>query len=151
MRRADGHMDSPRALTPSGVLNILSFFATLPTLPLVEKSCHLFLPASNSLFALTFLGTFAGRIGPSLTLLGSLFAWLASVGSMLAAAEITPEFMGALGSDGVAGLPSAFLFLSLEMGLRSCAERVSVTVYPLNVTMYIGLLDDPVIEVILAG
>ena len=53
---------------------MLSFFATLPVFPFVVKSCHLLFPASSSLFAFTFRGTFAGLVGPSLTLLGSLFA-----------------------------------------------------------------------------
>ena len=61
----------PLPLTPSGVRNMLSFLPALPNFPLVAKSCHLFLPASSSLFALIFLGTLAGRTGPSLTLLGS--------------------------------------------------------------------------------
>ena len=116
--------------------NILSFLPTFPIFPFVLNSCHLLFPASNSLFALTFLGTFAGRMGPSLTLLGSLFAWEASVGSISAAAEMTPpEFEGVVAAavaavvDGEAttGVPSALRFLdSLEMGLMSCAERVSV-------------------------
>ena len=64
----------PLAFTPSGVLNMLSFLAVFPDFPRTEKSCHLFFPASSSLFAFTFLGTFGGLTGPSLTLLGSFFA-----------------------------------------------------------------------------
>ena len=84
------------------------------------KSCHLFLPASSSLFALTLRGTFAGRTGPSLTLLGSFFAWLASVGSMLAAADITLLLVGIDETLGVPGGPSALRFFeSLEIALMS--------------------------------
>ena len=71
---------------------------------------------------------------------------------MFAAAEITFVFAGTLGVAGIAGEPSALRFLeSLEIGLMSCAERVSVVEYDLKVTMYTGLLDDPVMDVILAG
>ena len=113
-------------MTPSGVLNILSFFATLPTFPFIVKSCHLLLPASSSLLAFTFRGTFAGRMGPSLTLLGSFLAWLASVGSMFAAAEMTFVFVGMDVIDAPGG-PSALRFLeSFDIGLMSCADRVSV-------------------------
>lgn len=106
---------------------MLSFLATLPNLPLVEKSCHLLFPASNSLFALTFLGTLAGLIGPSLTLLGSLRTWVANAGLMSAAAEMTLEFTGSDGVVGVLGVPSAFRFLeSFEIGLMSLADKVSV-------------------------
>ena len=69
-------------------------------------------------------------MGPSLTLLGSLFAWDASVGSISAAAEITPAFEGVVAAtvgEEATGAPSALRFLeSLEMGLMSCAESVSV-------------------------
>ena len=68
---------------------MLSFFEYLAILPLALKSCHLLLPASSSRFAFTFRGAFGGRAGPSLTLLGSLRTWLARVGFMLAAAEMT--------------------------------------------------------------
>lgn len=68
---------------------MLSFFEYLAILPLALKSCHLFLPASSSRFAFTLRGAFGGRAGPSLTLLGSLRTWLARVGFMLAAAEMT--------------------------------------------------------------
>lgn len=91
------------------------------------KSCHLLLPASSSLFAFTFRGTFPGRTGPSLTLLGSFFAWLASVGSIFAAAEITFVLAGIGGVVAAPGGPSALRFLeSFDIGLMSCAERVSV-------------------------
>ena len=54
---------------------MLSFFVDGPFLtPFVENSCHLLFPASSSLFAFTFRGTFAGLVGPSLTLLGSRLA-----------------------------------------------------------------------------
>lgn len=115
---------------------MLSFFATLPVFPLDEKSCHLLFPASSSLFALTFRGTFAGLVGPSLTLLGSFLAWLARSGSMSAAAEMTFDLAGSVGVVGVPGVQSALRFLdSLEMGLMSCADTVSVVEYDLKVTM----------------
>lgn len=122
---------TPLAFTPSGVLNILSFFANFDVFPFVLNSCHLLLPASNSLFALTFLGTFGGRVGPSLTLLGSLFAWLASAGLISAAAEMIFVFVvGAVGVLGVPGVPSALRFLEslllLVVGFISWAERVSL-------------------------
>jgi len=101
---------------------MLSFFATFPNFPLVVKSCHLLFPASSSLLALTFRGTLAGLAGPSLTLLGSFLAWLASAGSILAAAEIMFEFGGGIvGNVGVPGVdPSAFRFLdSFDIGLIS--------------------------------
>lgn len=112
---------------PSGVLNMLSFFATLPSLPLLANSCHLLFPASSSLFAFTFLGTFAGLIGPSLTLLGSLLAWLAKAGSTFAAADMTLGFVGGAGVADSPGVPSAFRFReSVGKGLMSLAESVSV-------------------------
>ena len=115
---------------------MLSFLATFPVFPFVANSCHLLLPASSSLLALTFRGTFAGRVGPSLTLLGSFLAWLASVGSIFAAAEITLVLAGIVGVAGDTGVPSAFrFFASFEMGLISCAARVSVVEYDLKVTM----------------
>lgn len=115
-----GHDGLPLALTPSGVLNMLSFLATFPIFPFEEKSCHLLLPASSSLLALTFRGNFAGLIGPSLTLLGSFFAWLASAGLMSAAAEITFEFTGVVVIVGVPKEPSAFRFFeSTETGFIS--------------------------------
>ena len=136
-RFAKEKRNTPLAFTPSGVRNILSFFPAFPALdPLALNSCHLLFPASNSLFAFTFLGTLAGRMGPSLTLLGSLFAWLASVGLISAAAEMTPVDLAAAAAaagveaivDGEAGDPSAFRFLEsgCETGLMSAAERVSV-------------------------
>ena len=129
-------INSPLAFTPSGVLNILSFLATFPVFPFVANSCHLLFPASSSLLALTFRGTLAGRVGPSLTLLGSFLAWLARVGSIFAAAEMTFVFAGMVGVVGVTGVPSALRFLeSFDMGLMSCAERVSVVAYDLKVTM----------------
>ena len=46
---------------------------------------------------------------------------------MLAAAEITFVLAGLVGVAGVTGVPSALRFLdSLDMGLMSCDERVSV-------------------------
>lgn len=106
---------------------MLSLLATLLTLPFVVKSCHLFFPASSSLLAFTFRGTFAGLVGPSLTLLGSFFAWLARAGSISAAAEMTLALIGIDGAIGVPGAPSAFRFLdSFAIGLMSFAERVSV-------------------------
>lgn len=116
----------PRPCTPSGVLNILSFFAVLPNLPLDAKSCHLFLPASSSLFALIFLGTFAGLTGPSLTLLGSLLVCCASSGSISAAADIMLVFTGGGGNDETTGVPSALRLLGFVMGLMSLARNVSV-------------------------
>ena len=117
----------PLAFTPSGVLNILSFLAAFPSLPLLANSCHLLFPASSSLFALTFRGTFAGLIGPSLTLLGSLLAWLARAGSTFAAADMTLGFGGGAGVVDIPGVPSAFRFReSVGRGLMSFAERVSV-------------------------
>ena len=117
----------PLAFTPSGVLNMLSFFATFPIFPFVEKSCHLLLPASSSFPAFTFRGTLAGRGGPSLTLLGSCLAWLASAGSTFAAADMTFVFDGGFESEDARGIPSALRFLeSPDMGLISFAERVSV-------------------------
>lgn len=98
---------------------MLSFFDALPNLPLAAKSCHLLFPASNSLFALTFRGTLAGLVGPSLTLLGSFFAWLAKAGSISAAADMTFEFVGIVGPAGVPGMPSALRFLSFDSGLIS--------------------------------
>lgn len=106
---------------------MLSFLATFPSFPFVEKSCHLLFPASNSLFAFTFLGTLAGLVGPSLTLLGSLRACVANAGLMSAAAEMTLEFAGNDGVVGVPGVPSAFRFLeSFDIGLMSLADNVSV-------------------------
>ena len=106
---------------------MLSFLATLLVLPLVEKSCHLLFPASSSLFALTFRGTLAGRVGPSLTLLGSFLAWLANSGSTFAAAEMTLGYDCGTGAMGVPGVPSALRFLeSLEIGRMSLADSVSV-------------------------
>lgn len=117
----------PLALMPSGVRNMLSFFATFPSLPLLANSCHLLLPASSSLFALTFRGTFAGLIGPSLTLLGSLLAWLAKAGSTFAAADMTLGFVGGAGVADSPGVPSALrLRESVGKGLMSLAESVSV-------------------------
>ena len=66
------------------------------------KSCHLLLPASSSRFAFTFRGALGGRAGPSLTLLGSLRTWLARVGFMLAAAEMTFPAVGVV-DDGSRG------------------------------------------------
>ena len=118
---------------------MLSFFATGPFLkPFTENSCHLLFPASSSLFALTFRGTLAGRAGPSPTLLGSRFAWLARSGSMLAAAEMTPvcDCVGVeLPEDGVAASASALRLRESPKGLMSCAESVSVVAYDLKVTM----------------
>ena len=110
---------------------MLSFLATLPIFPFTEKSCHLLFPASSSLFAFTFRGTLAGLTGPSLTLLGSRRAWVASAGSMSAAAEMTLVLADTRDVDddavGRAGDPSALRFFeSLEMGLMSLARRVSV-------------------------
>lgn len=107
---------------------MLSFFVNFAALfPFVLNSCHLLLPASSSLFALTFRGSFAGRVGPSLTLLGSRFAWLASAGLMSAAAEMTLVLVGMVGVLGVPGVPSALRFLeSVAVGLMSWAESVSV-------------------------
>src|SRR5205809_7042997 len=104
---------------------MLSFFAPFPNLPLFAKSCHLLFPASSSLFALTFRGTFAGLARPSLTLLGSSLACEASARLIFAAAEITFEFGAGEAGKGVAGLPSALRFRSL-MGYISCAFKVSV-------------------------
>jgi hypothetical protein len=85
------------------------------------------LPASSSLFALTLRGTFAGLIGPSLTLLGSLLAWLANAGSTFAAAEMTLGFGGGAGVADIPGAPSAFRFReSVGKGFMSLAESVSV-------------------------
>jgi len=122
---------------PSGVLNMLSFFPAFPILLLFEKSCHFVLPASSSLLAFTFLGILAGLAGPSLTLLGSFRAWLASAGLISAAAEITLEFAGRDCGDGVPGIPSALRFRAslLEIGLMSLAVRVSVVEYDLNETI----------------
>lgn len=110
---------------------MLSFLPGRPSLVLLAKSCHLDLLSSSSRVALTFRGTFAGRAGPSLTLLGSLRAWLARAGLMSAAAEMTLEWAGAEAgacADGVPGVPSALRLREslLEMGLRSLAVRVSV-------------------------
>ncbi len=85
------------------------------------------LPASSSLFALTFRGTFAGRTGPSLTLLGSFLAWLANDGSTLAAADMTLGFDGGAGVEDIPGVPSALRFReSVGRGLMSLAKSVSV-------------------------
>lgn len=97
---------------------MLSFFF-IP-LPDAENCCHLFLFVSSSLFAFTLRGILAGFGGPSLTLLGSFFAWLARAGLMSAAADMTPEVAGAVGVVGVTGEPSALRFFeSFEIGLIS--------------------------------
>ena len=55
---------------------------------------------------------------------------------MSAAAEMTFDLAGSVGVVGVPGVPSALRFLdSLEMGLMSCADKVSVVEYDLKVTM----------------
>ena len=115
---------------------MLSFFVDLPIFPFVVNSCHLFLPASSSFFALIFRGTFAGRVGPSLTLLGSRLAWLASAGSISAAAEIMFGFIGVGGRGGGPGVGSAFRFRDslLATALISCAKTVSVSPPALNLT-----------------
>lgn len=134
---------------------MLSFFAAFPNFDLLVKSCHFDFPASSSLLAFTFRGTLFGRAGPSLTLLGSLRAWSARVGLISAAAEMIPVCCGVDDCDeGVPGVPSALRFREsapLEIGLISLADNVSVVPYDLNETIYTGLLDDPVIEVIRAG
>lgn len=107
---------------------MLSFLLVFPNLDLLVKSCHLDLPASSSLLALTLRGSLAGRAGPSLTLLGSLRAWLASVGLISAAAEMTPA-LGGTAWDGMPGAASALRLREsalLEMGLISLADTVSV-------------------------
>lgn len=135
LKRVEDSHNVPLAFTPSGVRNMLSFFATLPVLPFEEKSCHLLFPASSSLLALTFRGTLAGLVGPSLTLLGSFLAWLARSGFMSAAADITFDLAGNAGVVGVPGVPSALRFLeSVEIGLMSWADNVSVFEYDLKVT-----------------
>ena len=97
-----------------------------PILLLFAKSFHLFFPSSSSRVAFTFRGTLAGRVGPSPASFGSLRAWLANVGLMSAAAEITLE-CGGWGTgdceEGVPELASALRFREslLEMGLRSLA------------------------------
>lgn len=56
--------------------------------------------------------------------------------------------------EGVPGVPSALRFREsapLEIGLISLADNVSVVPYDLKETIYTGLLEDPVIEVIRAG
>jgi len=103
---------------------MLSFLA-FPTFPF-EKLCHFDLFDSSSFVALIFFAAFGGRGGPSLTLLGS-FAWLASVGLMFAAAEMTPVLPWTGATTGVTGEPSALrLRESLETGLRSPRHTASV-------------------------
>ncbi len=71
---------------------------------------------------------------------------------MFAAADMTLVFAGMVGVAGVTGVPSALRFFeSFDMGLMSWAARVSVVAYDLKVTMYTGLLEEPVMDVILAG
>ncbi len=71
---------------------------------------------------------------------------------MSAAADMTFEFIGRVGRVGAMDMLSALRFFeSTDSGLMSCAERVSVVAYDLKVTMYTGLLEEPVMEVILAG
>lgn len=132
---------------------MLSFLPILPLL-LLAKSFHFIFPSSSSRFALTFRGSLVGRAGPSLTLLGSLRAWLASAGLMSAAAEITLGCGGA--GEGDAELPDVPSALRLreslpEMGRMSLAVKVSTVEYDLNETIYTGLLDEPVMEVMRAG
>ena len=120
-------MDLPRALTPSPVRNILSL---RPNFPLLAKSFHFILPASSSRVAFTLRGTLAGRAGPSLTLLGSLRAWLASAGLISAAAEITLECGGCGAGDCDVEVPELASALRLreslpEMGLMSLEVRFS--------------------------
>lgn len=69
--QSHGSLNTPLEFGPSPVRNMLSFF---PILLLLAKSFHLFFPSSSSRVALTLRGTFAGRAGPSLALLGSLRA-----------------------------------------------------------------------------
>ena len=114
---------------------MLSFLPNLP-LPLVlaAKSFHLFLPSSSSRLALTLRGALAGRAEPS-PLAWSLRAWLASVGLISAAAEITPG--GGAGED--AELPEVPSALRLresvpEMGRMSLAVKFSTFAYDLNET-----------------
>lgn len=106
---------------------MLSFLPTLPLLVLLVKSCHFDFPRSNSLLAFTFLGNLGGLVGPSLTLEGSVRAWLASAGLISAAAEITLEFAGGCGEE-VPGIASALRFREslLEIGLMSFVVKVSV-------------------------
>lgn len=106
---------------------MLSFLPILPALVLFVKSCHFDFPRSSSLLAFTFLGSLGGLVGPSLTLEGSVRAWLASAGLISAAAEMTLEFVGGWGEE-EPGIPSALRFREslLEMGLMSFAVRVSV-------------------------
>lgn len=134
------NLDIPLALTPSGVRNMLSFLAPLLNLDLLVKSCHLDFPASSSLLAFTLRGTLFGRGGPSLTLLGSLRAWLASVGLISAAAEIILVFCGTAWEeeDDVPGVSSAFRLREstlFEIGLISLAFNVSVVPYDLKETI----------------
>lgn len=85
------------------------------------------LPSFKLLTCLDLRGTLAGRVGPSLTLLGSCLAWLANVGSTFAAADMTLGFGGEAGSEAAPGPASALRFLeSPVMGLMSFAETVSV-------------------------
>lgn len=117
----------PRALTLSPVRNMLSF---RPSFPLLAKSFHFILPASSSRLALTFRGAFAGRAGPSPTLLGSCRAWFANAGLISAAAEITLEFGSCGAGDWDAELPELPSALRLreslpEIGLRSFAVNDS--------------------------
>lgn len=106
---------------------MLSFFVNFPALDLAAKSCHLDLPASNSLFAFTFRGILAGRTGPSLTLLGSRLACCANVGSTFAAAEMTLGLDGGGTGADDPDMPSALrFFASFDNGLMSLALKVSV-------------------------
>ena len=55
---------------------------------------------------------------------------------MSAAAEMTFELTGSIGVVGVPGVPSALRFFdSLDNGLMSWADKVSVVEYDLKVTM----------------
>lgn len=133
---------------------MLSFFAAFPSFALDVKSCHLDFPASSSLVALTFRGTFGGRGGPSPTLLGSFLASFAKAGLISAAADMTLELAGRDCGDKEPGIASALRFrvsLLLEIGLMSFAVRDSVVAYDLNETMYMGFVEEPVIAVIRAG
>lgn len=65
---------------------------------------------------------------------------------------MTDGLLGGVGALVVAtGLPSALRLLGFTIGLMSFALSVSVVPSALNLTMYIGDADEPVIEVIRAG
>lgn len=162
---------------------MLSFLLALPTLDLLENSCHLFLPASSSLRGLIFFVFGALSAVSAAASSAALEVWCS--GYKLAAADMTPGVLefgapgGVSSREGVGGAEregeavesalrlvpttvagfaadekegAAVVGLALEeTGRMSFARTVSVVSSILNLTAYMGAVEEPVMDVMRAG